>query len=59
MLLLGLSEKNFPKPARGLPAEAADEFLLRERALLHVAASRARDELVLTWSGRLSPLLPV
>lgn len=29
----------------------------RERSLLYVAASRARDELVVTWSGRRSELL--
>ncbi len=31
----------------------------RERALLYVACSRARDELVVTWSGPASPFLPV
>lgn len=33
------------------------EALLRERSLLYVAASRARDELVVTWTGPESPLL--
>ena len=31
----------------------------RERSLLYVACSRARDELVITWSGTPSPFLPV
>lgn len=31
----------------------------RERALLYGACSRARDELVVTWSGPASPFLPV
>jgi hypothetical protein len=30
----------------------------RERSLFYVACSRARDELVITWSGRPSPFLP-
>jgi UvrD-like helicase C-terminal domain/AAA domain len=33
--------------------------LARERSLLYVACSRARDELVITWSGTPSPFLPV
>lgn len=32
--------------------------LLRERSLLYVAATRARDELALSWSGDPSQLLP-
>ena len=31
--------------------------MLRERSLLYVAASRARDALVVTWSGERSALL--
>ena len=30
----------------------------RERALFYVACSRARDELIVTWSGTPSPFLP-
>ena len=33
------------------------EALLRERSLLSVAASRARDELVVSWTDQPSPLL--
>ncbi|WP_288467340.1 3'-5' exonuclease [uncultured Curtobacterium sp.] len=38
------------------PDERADAEL-RERSLLYVAASRARDELVVSWQGAPSPLL--
>jgi superfamily I DNA/RNA helicase len=31
----------------------------RERSLLYVVCSRARDELVVTWAGAPSPFLPV
>lgn len=34
-----------------------DDAMLRERSLLYVAASRARDELVVSWRGERSPLL--
>lgn len=40
-----------------LSADDGAEALLRERALLYVAASRARDELVVTWTGQASSLL--
>lgn len=35
-----------------------EESVARERSLLYVAASRARDELVVTWSGEPGALLP-
>lgn len=60
VLLFGMSESSIPKIVRG-SAYADDEkqdLLLRERSLLYVAASRARDELVVTWSGEASELLP-
>lgn len=38
-------------------AEERDEVMLRERSLLYVAASRARDALAVTWSGSPSHLL--
>lgn len=60
VLLLGVSENKVPTAiARRNPVpEERDEALLRERALLYVAASRARDELVISYSGAPSPLLP-
>lgn len=61
VLLFGLSAKSVPM---GLSAHDYDETeladaMLRERSLVYVAASRARDELVVTWSGAPSPLLPL
>lgn len=35
----------------GLPDSEQEDVELRERSLLYVAATRARDELVITWSG--------
>lgn len=40
-----------------LPDSEAQDALLRERSLLYVAATRARDELVVSWSGTPSSLL--
>jgi superfamily I DNA/RNA helicase len=40
-----------------LPGSEAQDALLRERSLLYVAATRARDELVVSWSGTPSSLL--
>lgn len=34
-----------------------DDALLRERSLLYVAATRARDQLAISWSGEASPLI--
>ena len=42
-------------PAAAWPGRL--EALLRERSLLYVASSRARDALVVTWSGKCSELL--
>ncbi|MHA6524728.1 3'-5' exonuclease [Tessaracoccus sp. G1721] len=60
VLLFGLSKDSMPM---GLKAydyddEELSEAQLRERSLLCVAASRARDELVVTYSGTPSSLLP-
>lgn len=60
VLLFGISHGSVPFNLRDYEyddAEAADA-LLRERSLLYVAASRARDELAVTWSGKQSELLP-
>ncbi len=60
VLLFGVSAGTLP---RGLAEydyaedEAADA-LLRERSLLYVAATRARDQLAVSWSRESSPLLP-
>ncbi len=59
VVLAGVDAKHLPSSAalKSVPEEEREEALLRERSLLYVAASRARDELVVTWSGRRSDLL--
>lgn len=44
--------------ARKLPPAEQEEALLRDRALLYVCATRARNELMITVVGKASPLLP-
>ena len=59
VILAGVDDRHVPSPAtlRSVPEEERTEALLRERSLLYVASSRARDELVVTWSGTRSELL--
>ena len=59
VILSGADDKHVPSPAtlRSVPDEERAEALLRERSLLYVASSRARDALVVTWSGKRSELL--
>lgn len=59
VILAGIDEAHVPSQANihGVPEEEREEAKLRERSLLYVAASRARDQLVVTWSGRRSELL--
>lgn len=59
VILAGIDDKHLPSAAtlRLSPVEEHAEALLRERSLLYVASSRARDELVVTWSGNRSDLL--
>lgn len=61
VVLAGIDDSHVPSAAtlRTVPEEEHAEALLRERSLLYVAASRARDELVVTWSGQRSGLLGV
>ena len=42
---------------KGLPEAEQEDVELRERSLLYVAATRARDELVITWTGDASKYL--
>lgn len=42
---------------KGLPEAEQEDVELRERSLLYVAATRARDELVITWTGEASKYL--
>lgn len=60
VLLFGISKDSIPINLRDF-SYSDDELkdaLLRERSLLYVAASRARDELVVTWNGEASELTP-
>jgi superfamily I DNA/RNA helicase len=59
VILSGADHKHVPAPValRGVPEEERAEALLRERSLLYVASSRARDSLVVTWSGKRSEFL--
>ncbi|WJZ03246.1 3'-5' exonuclease [Corynebacterium freiburgense] len=60
VILMGINAKSVPQrhQLQGLgEAETADQ-ILRERALLYVAASRARDALMVTVSGERSELMP-
>ena len=61
VLLMGVGKELMPLRFRlkDLSEEDAQEALQRERSLLYVAASRARDELVITTTGEPSELLPV
>ncbi|MDO5498285.1 MAG: 3'-5' exonuclease, partial [Propionibacteriaceae bacterium] len=60
VLLFGVSEASIPKAHRAyaFDPDAHADALLRERALLYVAATRARDALAVSWSGQASTLLP-
>ncbi|WP_280265617.1 3'-5' exonuclease [Nocardia wallacei] len=59
VILAGVDDAHVPAmPAIGsFPEEEQKDALLRERSLLYVAASRARDQVVVTWTGRRSRLL--
>jgi superfamily I DNA/RNA helicase len=59
VLLYDVSDGVIPAPwiLKDQASEEIDDARLRERSLLYVAASRARDELVVTWSGKPSELL--
>jgi hypothetical protein len=59
VLLFGVNQGAIPRPLRDeqYAEEAWTDALLRERSLLYVAATRARDELALSWSGEPSRLL--
>lgn len=52
-----LSSSELPNSWALVNAESPEEALALERQLLHVAMTRARDRLWLTWSGEPSPLL--
>lgn len=60
VLIFGVEAQSIPAPfaIKGLPESDRAEAMLRERSLLYVAATRARDELAITWLGDASHLVP-
>lgn len=60
VLLFGLGARAMPSPVatKGLTDSDLEDALLRERSLLYVAATRARDQLACTWNGERTRLLP-
>lgn len=60
VVLIGVDKAIMPQryALKNLSAEDQSTALQRERSLLYVAASRARDELVITTSNEPSELLP-
>jgi len=60
VILLDVNAEALPQRYlfKGLAPAEADEALQRERALLYVAASRARDMLLVSVVGEASELLP-
>lgn len=60
VLILDASEGTLPSPGalRGVTdPQDREDTLTRERHLLHVGMSRARDELAITWAGKPSPFV--
>ena len=59
VLLFDVSKNAIPRSLRDQQYSKADgdDALLRERSLLYVAATRARDQLAISWSGDASPLI--
>lgn len=60
VILLGVGKDNIPSQYRlaSLPEAERTDVLRRERSLLYVAATRARDVLAVLFSGKPSDLLP-
>ncbi|WP_421084580.1 3'-5' exonuclease [Rothia nasimurium] len=60
VVLFEVNDKSVPLPnaLRQVPFEELKDQQLRERSLLYVASTRARDELVVMWSGTKSSILP-
>lgn len=60
VVLMGVDAATMPQQfrMRGLADAEKEDIMQRERALLYVAASRARDGLMVTVLGRPSELLP-
>jgi AAA domain/UvrD-like helicase C-terminal domain len=60
MILAGVNAKYMPLPVPGVEDDSAAKVHHedRERSLLFVAATRARDQLIVTYWGTPSPFLP-
>lgn len=60
VILVGISEDAIPnkRELAGLNDTDKADVILRARSLLYVAASRARDQLMITCTGSKSPILP-
>lgn len=60
MILAGVNAKYMPLPAPGVEDDPAGkvDHEDRERSLMFVAATRARDQLIVTYWGTPSPFLP-
>ncbi|WP_270259790.1 3'-5' exonuclease [Kocuria marina] len=60
VLLFEVSESAIPKffPGSQYDEKAHQDSALRERSLLYVGATRARDVLAISWSKKASPFLP-
>jgi superfamily I DNA/RNA helicase len=60
VILVGVGDKALPRGylIDAVPEEDRADVLRRERSLLYVAATRARDELVVVYVGTPSELLP-
>jgi superfamily I DNA/RNA helicase len=59
VVLFGINDGSIPAALKDekYTEDAWADAMLRERSLLYVAATRARDELAVTWSGQKSGLL--
>ncbi|WP_026874779.1 3'-5' exonuclease [Jiangella gansuensis] len=59
VILVGIDENQIPsiRALNGMPPDERDDVANRERFLLYVAMTRAREELVLTWHGKPSGFL--
>ncbi|MDJ1369930.1 3'-5' exonuclease [Gulosibacter molinativorax] len=57
VLLYDMSRGRFPATLRGASEAVRDEHRRHEAALLYVSATRARDELVVTYEGEVTGLL--